>query len=220
MVAGQSFAPPLTAQGNSDLCLDNCICMFVFSLSNEIGIYNYSKDFDKNGVVYALAPNSGRTSRVSSRSTNASGTQIVATRSSDGEGSAMDLLENQVQTGTQSGTKDKEDSWWCVDLTEKYVLFLTHYTLRHGCEKRQSVLLNWRLQGSLDRRTWTTLRNHEDDHGLDKDRRYCTCTWAIKGNSKAFRYFRIFQTGNNSSGGFSIFLSGIELYGALIEKSS
>ena len=27
-----------------------------------------------------------------------------------------------------SGTEDKEDSWWRMDLTEKYALYLTHDT--------------------------------------------------------------------------------------------
>ncbi|XP_074622553.1 uncharacterized protein LOC141880868 isoform X2 [Acropora palmata] len=178
-------------------------------------IYSYKGDFDKRGVVYHLATIYGKTSQV-----NPSSTQIVVTRSSDREGHAEDLLKDQVKRGTVSGTKDKEGSSWCVDLTEKYVLYLTHYTLRHGRERSMSVLLNWRLEGSLDGRTWTTLKNHEDDHGLKKDRPYCTCTWAIDGDSNAFRYFRIFQTGKNSSGRFGIFLSGIELYGVLIEKSS
>ena len=171
-------------------------------------IYKHSKDFDRRGVVYNLTTNSGKTSK------------IVATRSSNGEGKAEDLLENQVRRGTVSGTKDQEDSWWCVDLSEKYALYLTHYTLRHGRNSSESVLLNWRLEGSLDGREWTILKNHEGDHGLNENRPYYTCTWAFDGKSNAFRYFRIFQTGRNSSGKFDIFLSGIELYGVLLEKSS
>ena len=55
---------------------------------------------------------------------------VVATRCSDGEGKAGDLLKNQVKRGIVriSGTVDKEGSWWRVDLTEKYTLYLTHYT--------------------------------------------------------------------------------------------
>jgi len=50
---------------------------------------------------------------------------VVATRSSDGEGKAEDLLKNQVKRGTVMirGTEDKEDSWWRMDLTEKYALY-------------------------------------------------------------------------------------------------
>ena len=196
----------------------------MFSLLNpiETGLFNYDKDFDKRGVVYDLATN-GKTSEG-----DPSSTQIVATRSSDGKGCAEDVLENQVKWGTVSKTKDEENSWWCVDLTEKHALYLTHYTLRHGRYRRRSVLVNWRLEGSLDGRRWTTLKNHEDDHGLKKDGPYFgpkkdgpyfTCTWAIDGNPRAFRYFRVLQTGKNSSGKLDISLSGIELYGLLIEKS-
>lgn len=178
-------------------------------------VFNYDKDFGTRGVVYDLVTNHGKTSEV-----NPSSTQIVATRSSDGKGCAEDVLKNLVKWGTVSKTKDEQSSWWCVDLTEKHALYLTHYTLRHGRYRRRSVLLNWRLEGSLDERTWTTLRNHENDFGLIRHRvSYSTCTWAIDRNPSAFRYFRVLQTGKNSSGKLDISLSGIELYGVLIEKS-
>ncbi|XP_015771978.1 PREDICTED: E3 ubiquitin-protein ligase HECTD1-like [Acropora digitifera] len=156
-------------------------------------VFNYDKDFDKRGVVYDLATN-GKTSEG-----NPSSTQIVATRSSNGKGCAEDVLENQVKWGKVSKTKDEENSWWCVDLTEKHALYLTHYTLRHGRNRTRSILVNWRLEGSLDGRRWITLKNHEDDHGLKKGGYYCTCTWAIDGNPSAFRYFRVLQTDKNSS---------------------
>ena len=63
-----------------------------------------------------------------------------------------------------SETEDMEDSWWCMDLTEKYTLYLTHYT---ACI---SVLVNWRLEGSLDGRKWTTLKSYENDCGLGMNR--------------------------------------------------
>jgi len=56
--------------------------------------------------------------------------------------------------------------------------------------------------------------------GLRGHRCHCTCTWAIDGNSNTFSYFRIFQAAKNSPGNFSIFLSGIKLYGFFIEESS
>jgi len=176
------------------------------------GIYIHRDDFDKHGVVYALANKFGGIS--SSR------TRIIATRSSDGRGTAKIVLENQLQEGIVSATKAKKNSWWCVDLTENYALYLTHYTLRHGQEQRGSVLRNWQLEGSVDGSKWTVLKNHKNDHGLGELKScgtYCTCTWAIHGELNAFRYFRIFQTGVNSSGRFGIFLSGIELYGVLVE---
>ena len=151
----------------------------------ETGIHNCRTDFDTSGVIYTLANNFGRS--------NSCSTSITATRSSDGKGEAKDILRNQVQRpkGIVCATKARRNSWWCVDLTENYALYLTHYTLWHGQEQRGSVLRYWKLQGSLDGNEWTTLRNHENDPGLQDSKPYCTCTWKIEGDSNAFHYFRI-----------------------------
>ena len=188
--------------------------MFVrfFLCPFESGIHSYVRDFDSNGVVYALVRNFGRPNLIQK--------SITATRSSDGEGKAIDVLENGVDRQIVSGTKAEKKSWWCVDLTENYALYLTHYTLRHGHNTSFSRLRNWQLQGSNDGQSWKTLTSHVCDHGLKGKDPYCTCTWRIRGNFNAFRYFRIFQTGVNSSVRFGIYLSGIELYGVLIEIGS
>ena len=218
MIVWKSFAPTFTAQSIPGLCLDKCIYMFiymplhlyVFLCPIETALHFYSgKDFDKHGVVYALQ-NKG----------------ISATRSSGKKGEAQDILKNKVKKGLVCATNSVENSWWCVDLTENYALYLTHYTLRHGQEQKTSLLYNWRLEGSVDGCKWTQLKKHKNDHGLitskscDPYDKYCTYTWAIDGELKAlkaFRYFQIFQTGMNSSERFGIFLSGIELYGVLVE---
>ena len=118
------------------------ICLFVFLCSIESGIHNHKKDFDTNGVVYALAKNVGGPNSIQTR--------ITATRSSDEEGKATDILENRVDREIVSGTMAEKESWWCVDLTENYALYLTDYTLRHGYHTSNSFLLNWQLEGSLD----------------------------------------------------------------------
>ena len=200
------MAPSPTAQSILNKWLHNCINVFVcfFLCPIESGIRNYTNDFDRNGVVYALVRNLGRP--------NSTQTSIIATRSSDEEGKATDILEHQVDREIVSGTKAKEQSWCCVDPTQNYALYLTHYTLRHGLKTSFSYLLSWRLEGSLDGQSSETLRRHDSDRWLNGNDPYCTYTWPIGGNFHAFRYFRIFQTGKNSSGRFGIFLSGIEQY--------
>ena len=186
------------------------VCLFFCPI--ETGIYVHRNDFDKNGVVYALKNKLYRM--------NPSRTRIIATRSSDERGTATLILENELQRGVVSATKAWENSWWCVDLTENYAVYLTHYTLRHGQEQRWSFLCNWRLEGSVDGCKWTMLKDHNNDRGLAETKTpspYCTRTWAIDGPFNAFRYFRVFQTGKNSSRNLGIFLSGIELYGVLFE---
>ena len=141
--------------------------------------------------------------------------RIDVTRSSDGPGDVTDLVGNRKEK--VCGTLDKKNSWWCVDLTKSYTLYLTHYSLRQA--KGRPVIRNWRLQGSLDGRNWETLRDHVDDRRLGNGPAYRSATWEVDGKMSAFRYFKIMQTGKNSEGKFSLFLAGMELYGVLIEKN-
>lgn len=176
---------------------------------------NKGKEFDKDGpgVIYALGSKFGKLQWVNPGKT--SPRRIIATRSSSGKGQANDVLENRY-SGGKSGTEDKENSWWCLDLTEKYSLYLTHYSLRHGRQDGMYLLCNWRLEGSSDGENWKTLKEHVNDTLLKRTPHQAT--WAVDGKfTSAFRYFRIYQTGQNSSKSFNLYLSGIELYGVLIE---
>jgi len=74
-----------------------------------------------------------------------------------------------------------------------------------------SIMRNWRLEGSLDGHTWKTLKRHENDRGLRDPFPYYTATWSVNEELSLCRFFRIFQTGKNSSRRFNIFLSFIEL---------
>ena len=71
--------------------------------------------------------------------------------------------------------------------------------------------------GSVDGKTWLLLRKHIGDTSLTD--KWATHSWDISNNEKhqAFRYFRILQTGRNSSNHNFLVLSGIELYGDLYE---
>ena len=166
------------------------------------------KDFSSSpGVVRALKLEGSST--------------LEASRSSDGPGQASDIFDHKK--GKTSGTEEKRGSWWCIDLSENYLLVVTHYALRHGKSDGESFLLEWQLQGSLDGTTWTNLETcHKRDNPSDQPQfrdpyPYYTGLWSIKGKVEAFRCFRILQTGKNSSGKYGIYLSGVELYGALSE---
>jgi hypothetical protein len=79
-------------------------------------------------------------------------------------------------------------------------------------------LRTWDFQGSVDGQTWTLLRRHVNDDSLND--LFATHSWSISPQNtggKAFRMFRILQTGHNSSNHNFLVLSGIELYGALYE---
>lgn len=176
------------------------------------GVLHYKgKDFEREayGVIYALGSTFGTRFWANPDSTK----RIKASRSTGEKGMEKHVLEYDYKG--ESATKNKENSWWCVDLTEKYSLYLTHYSLRHGRKDGKYLLCNWRLEGSFDEKNWKTLREHKNDQTLKRSQ--FQNSWEVNGKLGAFRYFRIYQTGPNSSGSFHLYLSGIELYGVLIE---
>jgi hypothetical protein len=62
------------------------------------------------------------------------------------------------------------------------------------------------------------LSRHRDEEVLNSN--FATFTWTIYTCIKPFRYFRLLQTGHNSSNHNFLSLSGIEMYGELYETSS
>ena len=148
--------------------------------------------------------------------------ELLAVRSSDGEGCVNDIFDHGE--GTISGTAAKKDSWWYIDLGSCYQLVITNCSLRDGKKNGESALTDWRLEGSNDGEIWIKFKTGSKMKGSN-----CNCEdkplfrtglWSFRGKIEPFRFFRIFQTGVNSSRRYGIYLSGIELYGILLKAES
>lgn len=147
-------------------------------------------------------------------------TNVVATRSSEGPGKANDVLNRRLgREFTDCGTKEIRESWWCIDLGENHLLIPTHYSLRHGKNDGRSILRDWELQGFIDGADWKKIDTCRKklDREFTEPFPYATETFSVEGDVGAFRYFRIYQTGQHSTRGFGIYLSGMEFYGVLIK---
>ena len=184
--------------------------MLLFVFVSDVLSYEY--DFDKRGVFYILGRNFGLRDWRNPASSTSSETGVEVTWSGGGSGKPEDFLEYFRPKG--SHTNNKKNSWWCVDLGEKYSLLPTHYTLRHGKPNR-GVLISWKLQGLCEGK-WKTLRKHTKSPW--GKRSSLTRTWPIEGEWGPIRYFKIVQTDVNSVGTHVIFLSGFELYGVLFKN--
>ena len=110
-------------------------------------------------------------------------------------------------------TENQPGSWMQVDLGAGRSLVPNHYCLRHANHSFHA-LRHWVLEGSEDANSWTTLRTHSDDQALAATA-MSVAAWPVEGATKAFRYFRIRQTGKCSSGYDHLLCAGIELYGRL-----
>jgi len=92
-----------------------------------------------------------------------------------------------------------------VDLGSNVKVLPTYYCLKYGSSANYCVPRNWKFQASNDTRVvdqpeddslWITLRTHTNDLTLNAD--FAWFVFPIEKCSKAFRYFRILQTGPNA----------------------
>ena len=81
--------------------------------------------------------------------------RLRASRSSDGPGEGSDILN---QKGAISGTAERENSWWSIDLGLGHRLVITHHSLRQGKRHGESALTNWQLEESHDGKNWEELK--------------------------------------------------------------
>jgi hypothetical protein len=65
-------------------------------------------------------------------------------------------------------------------------------------------------------KNWVVLRRHRDEDVLNMN--FATFSWPVLDATKPARYFRILQTGHNSSNHNFLSVGGIELYGELYEN--
>jgi len=174
--------------------------------------FEYSHDFDDRGVLYWIGTKGG-TAKWRNPSLVENG--VSATASSVQRGDPINIVGRK---STECWTMDVPASWYCVDLGSTRTLLLTAYTLRHGGNSKQDCLRNWVMQCSDDGITWLVLSRHRDEEVLNSN--FATYTWTIYSCTKPFRYFRLLQTGHNSSNHNFLSLSGVEFYGELYESMS
>ena len=114
-------------------------------------------------------------------------------------------------------TKNEPNSWMAVDLKGAR-LVPDHYELRSDQTTGSHKPRHWELQASDDGRRWETLRSHSGDESLSAQP-MSVAHWPLDAAvvaGRAFRHFRIVQTGKNSGGTDQLMCAGIELYGLLL----
>ena len=185
--------------------------------------FHYKYDFDKNGILYYIG-----TEGLTTEYTNPTeGKRVIVKRSSDGSG----LVENFVgRKGVYTSTDYREQSqpWFQVDFGQFRRIYPIKYTIRHGSAMGWLRMENWRLEGSMDGKRWFTLRRHTNEDKIPSNIGFASYTFDIEERMvRKTRYFRVTQTKPNEGqhdlgkGKFkhnTLFLSGFEVYGRLVEK--
>ncbi|CAG0885275.1 unnamed protein product [Cyprideis torosa] len=188
--------------------------MFKESSSDPL-LFNYSYDFDTNGVIYWIGTNGG----IASEWVNPAAHGLVVVTSSTGRSLPYGKLENILSrdpSALNCHTNDDKKAWFAIDLG--VWLLPSCYTLRHARGYGRSALRNWSIQASKDGISWVVLRTHVDDESLDDPG--ATATWSLPPmgpeEGMGYRHIKIAQMGKNSSGQTHyLSLSGFEIYGTV-----
>jgi hypothetical protein len=113
-----------------------------------------------------------------------------------------------------SYTSDAPNSWMQVDLGDRHRFIPKRYAIRDGMTARRpsnnNVLRNWNFEARCKQtEQWVVLRSHANDNSLTAN---MVVSWEVS-SDVGFRYFRLHQTGLNSSGNRFLLCSGFELWG-------
>jgi len=170
--------------------------------------FRFESAFDTKGILHHIGTRGGTAAY---RNPHELG-EVVSSSSSLSNGAVKNFVQHAHAAPIHNFTHGGPQSWLAVDLGEGRSLVVDHYCLRSDKYGNHNKLRNWELQGSLDGQTWQMLRVHPGDSSLSSQP-MSTAAWPVDAGARAFRHFRILQTGTNSTGFHNLMCTGIELYG-------
>ena len=186
-----------------------------FQVAIEKGVrLSFTAPFDDKGVLHFIATDGGTCAYANPHDSG----RVVASMSSIADnnpqyGDPRRFVQGASHDGQSNYTNNQAGSWMAVDL--KRQLIPSHYCLRSDGCSGGNKMRHWRLEGSNDGSSWTTLREHSNDTALAGDA-FPAAHWPLPDVATAYRHFRIYQTGKNSSNHDNLMFAGIELYRMLL----
>lgn len=167
----------------------------------------YVSDGDTNGVFYYLGTNKNTQAWANPASA------IVFTASSFLSGRGPDKLADRSinEITNDAHTNTENNAWFKVDLGSANKLAISYYTLQARNTTDQQPR-SWILQGSKDDLTYIDIDSQSNNSILSNGTFYSK---GISNQTESYRYYKLTQTGLNSSGANYFVLGEWELYGTL-----
>jgi hypothetical protein len=167
-------------------------------------VFNYSSDFDNHGILFWLGTAYGTEKYINPQLRSL----VNVSHSSKLEsGKSHDLISH---TPCSCNLLNQANSTVTVEFKTTSIM-PTKYTLRHTNSRDAECLRNWKLQASSNGVEWVDLRNHVNDISLNG--KASSHSWDIDQQDEYYNWFRVVQTGNNSSSNTYLSMAGFELYG-------
>lgn len=172
------------------------------------------KAFDENSLFYWIGTAEG----TRPFENPAVSGEVSVELSSLGQGSspASACLSHVAPDGESVFTENEANASMLIDIGEIRLLRPTGYCLRHDTQGSRGVLRNWVLQGSVEdteEDSWVTLSSHVDDSSLAAQEGATSSFQISDQGLEGYRYFRLVQSGPNSSGKGRLMCCGIDFYG-------
>ncbi|KAL5201989.1 hypothetical protein ABZP36_012941 [Zizania latifolia] len=174
----------------------------------------YISDGDNNGVIYYAGTSFGKHQWMNP--VLAKNITVIASSPNSRYTDPKALVSKNYQGTCFAGPRledGKMSSWWMVDIGQEHQLMCNYYTVRQ--DGSTTFMRSWALQGSMDGRSWTSLRVHDDDKTICQPGQFAS--WPITGPSALlpFRFFRVMLTGpaTGVSNTWNLCICFLELYG-------
>jgi hypothetical protein len=134
----------------------------------------------------------------------------------DAYGCIAHVVEHSLSKGkffTSYEQKNPKHVWVTIGLKDNRPIAPNYFSLRSAEDDGTNFALrNWKLQGSIDNKTWTTLSKHINDTSLSGSGN--GNSWPILGCNTYYQYFRIQATGHQENPGHVMLgIGGFEIYG-------
>lgn len=169
----------------------------------------FSHTGDENGAIYWIGTNGGTERWQNPHKTN----RIVVSCSSPPSRwtSVAALVNRTFITNNFASGSATAPAWWCIDLTAKYRLLCDYYSIQ--TDGSANVIGDWTLEGSIDGKSWTPLRVHENSKAVFSQGGGKEYSWPVDSGNAGYRYFRLIVSGASAQQPHKFSLSAIELYG-------
>jgi len=157
---------------------------------------------DNTGIIYWIGTGEGK-----SPYTNPAGTTCIITMSTSGGSSTACIFDRNLGgTAAENSYGSSGFPWLSVEF-KRYKLRLDRYFV---AQDQDHFMRSWRLEGSDDGSTWTSLREHTNDATLHMGNRFSFFDCKSPG---FYRHIRVALTGPGHQGTNNFDITELEYFG-------
>jgi len=156
---------------------------------------------DNTGIFYWIGTGEGKTSYVNPIEGE------VAARMSTLVGSLPSLADRNYTSSPVENSYGSDSAPWIEFEFRRYKVRPTSYFL---AQEQDHYLRNWRIEGSDDGSTWTTLREHTSDSTIHSSNRWAF--FDLKAD-KFYRRLKLQMTGASHNGSTNMDVTEMEFFG-------